>query len=275
MRAVGRQDEIDPLVESFDPADAVTFQVHGLEQAGAGQPPPTREGSRREHVDVPPVRAYSYLPRLRETLDRRAGRPWVGHRRQSVADACRHGGLCKDGEPEQRDGSDPATHERPPGSPACRSPAGASREARRRLVGSSRKIVATVPRSDPGASGCGRHRMTRLRGENPSAGSTPRARRARRWSFFEEWGPWNSSPGRPAHAASSNRPASSAPPGTVPAQRLQSWCHIRWCRWCRWLRSTARHAKSASCFTAPVAQLDRASGFEPAGRPFESGRARS
>ena len=27
-------------------------------------------------------------------------------------------------------------------------------------------------------------------------------------------------------------------------------------------------------FTAPVAQLDRASGFEPAGRPFESGRAR-
>ena len=28
-------------------------------------------------------------------------------------------------------------------------------------------------------------------------------------------------------------------------------------------------------FTAPVAQLDRASGFEPAGRPFESGRARS
>jgi len=41
-----------------------------------------------------------------------------------------------------------------------------------------------------------------------------------------------------------------------PAQRLHS----------KRLRQTARHGKSATCFTAPVAQLDRASGFEPDAR---------
>ena len=57
-------------------------------------------------------------------------------------------------------------------------------------------------------------------------------------------------------------------------QKRETGQEMRLTAWGQEARTRFRVALMASRNSAPVAQLDRASDFESAGRPFESGRAR-